>query len=507
MALLLVAAFMATIIWGLKSKKEVKRLKEIVRPIADIDAYVRASRKSADTSLANAQNRLDIARIESLQIIEAAKKQAQNEVDQVKSRIAQILAAAQEEEKQIRCRIAEVNLQINESNRELQIIREALRLQADDAHLLEIGYYEPTYAFANDIEYEEEITRIKKKQKEMLRVGGEKGDRMAAAFVSKKKIYNGLENEGHRLIKIILRLMLRAFNGECDSFIARVNFRNITTMEKRILSSFDQINKLAANWKCEINKLYLNNRIAELRLVYEFSELEQKIKEEQAAIREQEREDEKARREAERRERDAARREAEAQKAIEEARAALDHASSNEAEAYRKRIAELERQLSEVQEERRRAKSLAEQTRAGYVYIFSNVGSFGEHVYKIGMTRREVPDERRLELSGASVPFPFDCHSYIWSEDAPALERALHIHFEARRVNFDNLRKEFFRITIEEIKSEVEKLKQELGITAEIRWTLMAEAKSYHLSEAKRKHLENSLRVAGSTSHNLLNRD
>jgi len=501
MALLMVATIIAIIFWGQRSKKEIKRLKEIVKPIADIDSYVRISRKSADASLAKAQEQLEVARKESIQTIEAAKAQAQKELNQAKNYAAQIIRATQAEEKQAMDQLNDLKSQTNVAKSELQIVREALRLQADDAHLLEVGYYEPAYAFLNDIEYEEEISKIKREQKEMLKVGGEKGDRIAAAFTTQKRVYNGSEKEGQRIIRIILRLMLRAFNGECDSYIARVDFRNVVTMEKRVVSSFDQINKLASSWNCEINKLYLGNRLAELRLVYEFSELEQKIKEEQSAIREQEREDEKARREAERRERDAARREAETQKALEEAQAALDTASSNETETYRKRIADLEQQLSEAQEERRRAKSLAEQTRAGYVYIFSNVGSFGEHVYIFGMTRREDPDERRRELGGASVPFPFDCHAYIWTEDAPALERALHIQFETRRVNLENLRKEFFRITIDEIKSEVNRLKLRLGITVEIRWTLMAEAKVYRLSEAKRRHLENSLRLPSSMPH------
>jgi multidrug efflux pump subunit AcrA (membrane-fusion protein) len=243
-----------------------------------------------------------------------------------------------------------------------------------------------------------------------------------------------------------------------------------------------------------LSSRYLDNRLAELSLVYEYSELEQKIKEEQAAIRQQEREDEKARREAERRERDAANREAVAQKALEEAQAALGAATDRDADEYRRQIAHLERQLAEAREEKQRAKSLAEQTRAGYVYIFSNVGSFGDNVYKIGMTRREDPEDRRRELGDASVPFPFDCHAYIWTEDAPSLERALHVHFDGRRLNLENPRKEFFRLNIDEIQKEIDELKITLGIDAEIRWTLLAEAKDYRMSEAKRKHLEASFR-------------
>lgn len=95
--------------------------------------------------------------------------------------------------------------------------------------------------------------------------------------------------------------------------------------------------------------------------------------------------------------------------------------------------------------------------RAGYVYIVSNIGSFGENVYKIGMTRRLDPQERIDELGGASVPFKFDVHAMIFSDDAPALEAALHRAFEDKKVNIVNQRREFFNVTLDEIKDVVKK--------------------------------------------------
>lgn len=252
--------------------------------------------------------------------------------------------------------------------------------------------------------------------------------------------------------------------------------------------------------------------------MYEYAELQEKIKEEQAYLREQEREEEKARRDAERakqdterakqdaerRQREEAERKAAFDKAVQEAQKAMEAAAKNQKAFYKKQLEELElqrdesarklaerdRQLANALEQNKRAISLAQQTRSGHVYILSNVGSFGDSVFKIGMTRRKDPEERRRELGDASVPFPFDKHAYIWTEDAPALERALHQHFDRQRLNLANDRKEFFRITIEEIKAEVEKIKDRLGITADIRWTLLAEAKDFRLSEAKRKHFE-----------------
>src|SRR5690606_16842858 len=108
-----------------------------------------------------------------------------------------------------------------------------------------------------------------------------------------------------------------------------------------------------------------------------------------------------------------------------------------------------------------RAKSLAEQTRRGHVYVISNIGSFGENVYKIGMTRRLDPLDRVKELGDASVPFYFDVHAIIFADDAPALETALHRKFRPHRVNAVNLRKEFFRIDLKHIQKAVEELSDE----------------------------------------------
>ena len=143
-------------------------------------------------------------------------------------------------------------------------------------------------------------------------------------------------------------------------------------------------------------------------------------------------------------------------------------------------------------EEKNRYISQAMLTKSGHVYIISNIGSFGDNMLKIGMTRRLEPMDRVKELGDASVPFPFDVHAMIRTSDAPTLENALHKHFDARRVNLENTRKEFFYVSLEEIQSELEILKEELNIEADIHITMAAEAKQWRMSEAKRQHLERS---------------
>ena len=119
--------------------------------------------------------------------------------------------------------------------------------------------------------------------------------------------------------------------------------------------------------------------------------------------------------------------------------------------------AELESQLSEIDKALNDVDYRQANMRAGYVYIISNIGAFGENVYKIGMTRRLEPQERIDELGDASVPFNFDVHAMIFSDDAPALEAALHRAFENRKLNMVNQRREFFNVTLDEIKEVVKK--------------------------------------------------
>jgi hypothetical protein len=138
----------------------------------------------------------------------------------------------------------------------------------------------------------------------------------------------------------------------------------------------------------------------------------------------------------------------------------------------------MSQKLREAEERHRRAMSMAQQTKMGHVYVISNVGSFGEDVLKIGLTRRLEPLDRIRELGDASVPFGFDVHAMIFSEHAPDLETKLHRHFLTAQVNKVNPRKEFFRVPIGKIREQLDKL----GITAQ--WTLTAAAKEYRESLA-----------------------
>jgi len=148
-------------------------------------------------------------------------------------------------------------------------------------------------------------------------------------------------------------------------------------------------------------------------------------------------------------------------------------------------ITKLKEQLAEAEARGQRALSMAQQTKQGHVYVISNIGSFGDNVFKVGLTRRLEPIDRVKELGNASVPFEFDVHAMIHSENAPELEKELHQGFAQYQVNKINPRKEFFRIPISAIKDKID----ELGY--EVHWTMKAEATQYRESVQIEKKLDN----------------
>lgn len=257
---------------------------------------------------------------------------------------------------------------------------------------------------------------------------------------------DGSTAKGQTMINRQSKLTLRAFNGECEAAIANVRWNNFNAMEKRIQTAAEQINSANASMSLRINPEYIKLKLEELRLTHEYREKQKAEKEERAEMARAEREEKKLLAEAEA----AEKKEREYQRLLDKAR--------SEVGADQAKIAELEAQLAEAHAATERAKAMAEMTKSGYVYIISNIGSFGEDVVKIGLTRRLDPDDRVRELGDASVPFSFDTHAMIYSDEAPALEAALHREFADRRINTTNFRKEFFRVGLEEVEEAVKRL-------------------------------------------------
>lgn len=288
-----------------------------------------------------------------------------------------------------------------------------------------------------------------------------------------------------------IRFITDAFNGKVDSILSRIKGENHGKLEQEIRGAFHLVNHDGAAFRnARISQEYLDSRLEELRWAATAQALQNQEREEQRRIREQIREEERARREYERALKEAANEESAIKKAMERVQAQVAQANDAQRVAFEEKLRELQEKLLVAEEKGRRALSMAQQTKVGHVYVISNVGSFGESVFKIGMTRRLEPNDRVRELGDASVPFEFDVHAMIYSEDAPALERSLHLHFMRAQINKVNPRKEFFRLSLENIRQHVDSL----GINAH--WTLTARAHDFRESQRIEQQLETSPELA-----------
>lgn len=344
----------------------------------------------------------------------------------------------------------------------------------------EMGMYEPHFDFDTSEAYRDKIKEIRAKQKEMIK------DKSAITCSIEWEV-SGSKAEGRKMTNRAIRLTARAFNNECDAAIANVTWNNVERMEKRILKAHEAINKMNETNKVIISPYYLQLKLNELRLAYEYKEKRQLEKEEQAELRRQEREEEQLRKEAQR----ALAEEEKLQVLLSKVQEKASHSEGSELEKLQAEIAKLGDELKEMQRVHDRVKAMAEQTKLGYVYVISNIGSFGENVYKIGMTRRLEPMDRVKELGDASVPFYFDVHAMIFSEDAPALEAQIQREFADRRLNLVNYRKEYFNVTLDEIKEKVWELNPDVEFIDEI------EAREYRESVEIKAKKDSALSIAG----------
>jgi DNA repair exonuclease SbcCD ATPase subunit len=299
-----------------------------------------------------------------------------------------------------------------------------------------------------------------------------------------------------------IAFVLDAFNGKADSILADVREDNVGTLQQRLKDAFTVVNHLGRAFRnARILPEYLAARLEELHWAVAAQELKAREREEQRILRERIREEDKAQKEFERAQREAQKEEEMLRKAMDKVRREVDRASDEQKEKYEAQLRDLEAKLLTAEEKNQRAISMAQQTRSGFVYIISNVGSFGDDVFKIGLTRRLEPLDRVRELGDASVPFGFDVHALIRSDDAPALEKTLHRKFVERQVNKVNARKEFFRATIQEIRREVE----QLGLTTQ--WTMAAECREWKETQALEKALRDKTVDASKWAEEQLRQD
>lgn len=383
--------------------------------------------------------------------------------------------------KQVQLNYQNVCNQLNNANRELQKVNTLIQQKQqylivldDEALYQEFGLYRPTYNFTSSEQYKQQLDFIRNQQKMMIK-------NKTAVTGNMNWTVNGSVSQGKKMVSDMQKLLLRAFNSECDELVSKVKYNNFESYKKRMSSSCDAISKLGTMMNISISNAYFRLKLDELTLAFEYSQKVQEEKEEQKAIRERMKEEAKLQKEI-----DDARKKLEKEQnhyenALHKVEQQLQSATGSQREELERKKIEIENQLKDNEKAMKDVDYRQANQRAGYVYIISNIGSFGEDVYKIGMTRRLDPQERIDELGSASVPFKFDVHAIIFSDDAPKLENALHHAFENQRVNWVNNRKEFFRVSLQEIKQVVYK-----NFDKTVAFVDIPEAEQFRVSEKLR---------------------
>jgi len=413
-------------------KKENAELKELLQKIGATDAI-------------EVKKRTDILKAEEVKQQEELKK-IQREIIEERRNNAEKLKQAENEslERQriITTEIRSLDVELREKKTQIIAIDEELMLES-------FALYRPQFSFQTSDEFKSRLDTIRESQKSLIKSG-------QATNANMNWTVNGSATEGKKMVTDMVKLTLRSFNNECDYCVDNVKFNNIDTYKKRINSSFEALNKLGRVSQVTISNDYKKLKMDELHLAFEYQRKKQEEKEEQRRLKEEMREQEKLEREIKVARERIVKERKHFSKAIEEMQARVANAKDEmELQNINVKLVELKTHYSELEQEEKQIDYREQNAKAGYVYVISNLGSFGENVYKIGMTRRLEPLDRIYELGDASVPFPFDIHALIFSDNAPDLESKIQNRFFSGRMNKINNRKEFFKANINEIENVI----------------------------------------------------
>ncbi|MEN3115111.1 DUF4041 domain-containing protein [Lacticaseibacillus paracasei] len=314
------------------------------------------------------------------------------------------------------------------------------------------GLYKPRYTFANSLGYKARLDEVRQNQKNMI-----KGQTAFEIFMPIS--FNGSASKGRSIQKKNGKQLLRSFNGETEAAINKITYSNFDRINNRLEKSFQQLNKLNEDNGIRLSPAYLDSKVDELHLAYEYEQKKQEEREELREQREREREEKQAQKQMHDAQKKLDKELDHYKKAYQELQTRLENLQAEDQKEIQSSLEELQKNIDKAESEKKDLDYRQENATAGYVYIISNIGSFGKDVVKIGVTRRLDPLERVAELGSASVPFKFDVHALIFSYDAYALEAELHQRFANQRVNKVNNRKEYFRVPIRQIESALEEYK------------------------------------------------
>lgn len=380
---------------------------------------------------------IPLLKIEAM-IAEGRRKAAEQE--------ALLKARHAEADAQFKARQADADAQNAQAQKQLADLKQSIVATEDLALLQEAGVYKYRHPLTDVVAYQSALANLEDQIKAMTRKDG------GAVLATTNWLVNDSAAEGRAMVRDFSKLMLRAFNAEADTLVRGLKPYKLQGALERLRKVSDTIERLGKTMHIRISEPFRQLRERELELTADFLQKQAEQKE------------------IERLERDRLREERKAQQEIERERARLDKERQHYVNALQALIAKgddagaarLRDQLGDVDKAIADVDYRAANIRAGYVYVISNVGSFGERMVKVGMTRRLDPMDRVRELGDASVPFNFDVHALFFSKDAVGIESAMHDRLAGVRVNLVNRRREFFRATPAEAKAHLSELAGEL---------------------------------------------
>lgn len=365
-----------------------------------------------------------------------------------------------------------LNDEIQVKSNKIQQLKSQLISTSEDIEMESFSLYRPKYNFATALGYKDKLNEIRQRQKEMIK------NKFAVNF-SENWTVDGSIAKGRKMTNDNIRQIIRSFNNECEAAINNVKFSNIDSIRKRIDNSFKQLNKLNITNKLSISHSFLNLKHEELDLAFEYERKKQEEKEVLWEQRAREREEKKLQREIQSKKNIIDKDINHYSNTVRELESKIKNLEDEtQIDALNKEIVDLIGNIQTKEAEKEELDYREAHSAAGYVYVISNIGSLGENIVKIGVTRRLEPYDRIAELSSASVPFKYDVHAMVFSYEAYQLESTLHKKFDNKRINKMNPRKEFFNISISEIKDALEEYKD-----LTIDFTEIAEAEEYRESK------------------------
>ena len=345
---------------------------------------------------------------------------------------------------------AEARQKVDLAKTELLQANEFLREHATELSAFEHGFFPKVFSFDEPQQYKDAIRALEDNIKQLIA-------QQAACRISEQPVFEA-KKENERFVKCLTKLLIQAFSAASSEICSEVSPSNFVSKKAKLDKAYEKLNNATSGYGVTISDAFRIAHQEFLKLTFEHKLKVKEQREYDRQIREQIREETRAEKErqqaldkAEKEERLARDAYAKAERQIEAKLAAISSENNEERERLQEQLESLKSELAAAHEKAERAKSQAELTKTGNVYVLSNIGTMGDRVYKVGMTRRLDPMDRVKELSDASVPFLFDCHCMIATDNAPELEKALHKELNVHRVNKINVRKEFFKCDLDDI--------------------------------------------------------